>query len=644
MAGLKYEYQTLEKGKIRCLHVVGRRDDGNIVIRLEDVVLEEADNTYTAISYTWGSANIVHRVCIGDRYLTVQDNAWQFLKHCWQVRSSIPDSVHHLNHAITERLWVDSICINQNDNVEKSTQVALMGEIYSKASHVFVWLDKVSEHSCLGYEATHSTGRLHASALPLTTALEETTSSCHAQKGGLRRAILCEADRIMRHPYWGRLWVVQEVRLARRRRLVLGSYCFKLSQIGALQHYIDAIRETDVAGQHPLPWFLQPSANSQDTSRGFWPSRIEELYYTSFSKLTSLEISLPQPMIRVAEYFDEQSCQDKRDILYGLVAMTPWAGQITIDYTLRPEEVFLQALLLLQKENTIRPWREADKFQRNCAPMPSVLSFKREMGITIDSVIKCTKNIPTERAATIEARSLTIKLKLHRSARHLEKIEGPGKQAEPAIGASSSSSIGKCARRELPSPWQEFAFMLNGRTTLHVACHEFGTTFFNYFISEDENGQCWITKLDRSIADKLDIKLNRTNHLVDDVKEWGLEALGIDPDEFDASWSWSEELTISCSLLELVWMLDVPQRVPGHELDAPSSFSWWHLRLPLGPLHARGPGQTCLFIEEQQGRTCLYLEEKHNDLVGVFDPNFPSRLPPLRPKHPSEVFRKRDYK
>jgi hypothetical protein len=64
-------------------------------------------------------------------------------------RLSITENLHSAlrqlrqteNHRI---LWVDAVCINQSDDVEKGRQVALMGEIYKRASSVLVWLAPAS--------------------------------------------------------------------------------------------------------------------------------------------------------------------------------------------------------------------------------------------------------------------------------------------------------------------------------------------------------------------------------------------------------------------------------------------------------------------------------------------------------------------
>lgn len=49
--------------------------------------------------------------------------------------------LRHLRKREKQRfLWIDAICINQNDNKEKACQVQLMEEIYQQAENVHVWL------------------------------------------------------------------------------------------------------------------------------------------------------------------------------------------------------------------------------------------------------------------------------------------------------------------------------------------------------------------------------------------------------------------------------------------------------------------------------------------------------------------------
>jgi hypothetical protein len=105
--------------------------------------------SYEALSYVWGTSDLSTNVYI----------------HCngevTAVRSSLAGALKRLRLATSARIiWVDAICINQDDNEEKSYQVPLMGSIYSSASRVVVWLgdgnlQQINETAlCIGLIAT----------------------------------------------------------------------------------------------------------------------------------------------------------------------------------------------------------------------------------------------------------------------------------------------------------------------------------------------------------------------------------------------------------------------------------------------------------------------------------------------------------
>jgi hypothetical protein len=57
------------------------------------------------------------------------------------VTPNLHVALKHFRHAARRRvLWVDAMCINQNDPDEKSEQVPMMGEIYRRATKVYAWL------------------------------------------------------------------------------------------------------------------------------------------------------------------------------------------------------------------------------------------------------------------------------------------------------------------------------------------------------------------------------------------------------------------------------------------------------------------------------------------------------------------------
>lgn len=91
---------------------------------------------FEALSYTWGSSDQpLARSAVDGKYTI-------------HITSSLALALRHLREKERERtLWVDAICINQTDNAEKAIQVNFMGEIYSKATKVVVWVGTEENNS-----------------------------------------------------------------------------------------------------------------------------------------------------------------------------------------------------------------------------------------------------------------------------------------------------------------------------------------------------------------------------------------------------------------------------------------------------------------------------------------------------------------
>jgi hypothetical protein len=84
---------------------------------------------YTALSYTWGSPDDTRMIELDGQSFEIRRNLWDFLNEARARGGKRPD-----------RLWIDAICIHQAHVSERNHQVGLMGEIYSKAENVVVWL------------------------------------------------------------------------------------------------------------------------------------------------------------------------------------------------------------------------------------------------------------------------------------------------------------------------------------------------------------------------------------------------------------------------------------------------------------------------------------------------------------------------
>ena len=99
-----------------CLH-------GNMRV----VNLEEKPD-FAALSYVWGTFGTTRKIIhFGSVRMELTDNCWSALWHL--VKQLGPFTV-----------WVDAICINQDDENEKVAQLSLMKDIYSAARPTYIWL------------------------------------------------------------------------------------------------------------------------------------------------------------------------------------------------------------------------------------------------------------------------------------------------------------------------------------------------------------------------------------------------------------------------------------------------------------------------------------------------------------------------
>lgn len=90
-------------------------------------VTTETIGSYFALSYVWGSDERSHSLTCNEQTIQITFNLWEALRG---IRSN--------SEAMA--LWIDAICINQNDTAEKTDQLKLMSFIYKGAQQVLIWL------------------------------------------------------------------------------------------------------------------------------------------------------------------------------------------------------------------------------------------------------------------------------------------------------------------------------------------------------------------------------------------------------------------------------------------------------------------------------------------------------------------------
>ncbi len=103
-----------------------------------------------ALSYTWGD----HR--------SDSLSIWTIVLP--RLRENLSLALQHFEQEeLALRIWIDSICINQNDKEEMTQQVSMMADIFARARMVLAWLGPGESGAEKGIETLR---RLGVEALP----------------------------------------------------------------------------------------------------------------------------------------------------------------------------------------------------------------------------------------------------------------------------------------------------------------------------------------------------------------------------------------------------------------------------------------------------------------------------------------------
>jgi hypothetical protein len=117
-------------------------------------------------------------------------------------------------------LWVDAICINQDDLEERAIQVKRMGLIYRQASRVVAWLGLASGDSKLALEVLQNLGRQvemsDSQRLFDAPEAEEEWWVGQGMSPPQYRALV----ELIARPWLQRVWVIQEIALANNSALI----------------------------------------------------------------------------------------------------------------------------------------------------------------------------------------------------------------------------------------------------------------------------------------------------------------------------------------------------------------------------------------------------------------------------------------
>lgn len=351
------KYSQLSSDQIRLL--APQFDDaGNLTWKLESVQLPTGDADgetvtlcdYDALSYTWGAQDQTFHINCNGQALGVHRN----------LNSALPFLARRLQQADSppRRIWIDAVCINQHDDDEKMIQIGRMASIYRRATQLIVWFGP-------GHGAHNN-----ETAIALLPRIIEVGKATFAYLMDSRQpepdfsyastpdasspvwGVLCD---ILFNDWYSRLWVVQEVAMARSTVGLVGDRAFDLDTVETALGFMLGILANqseklgpglDILRREGLRRgfdFLRLLDNMSTISiRGYFHrSRDIEFQRTSVPQGPSSTTSdcSPSPQVSVLEGSDHllhalhlttmsHKCFDPRDRVFGVLGFAEHTAQV----------------------------------------------------------------------------------------------------------------------------------------------------------------------------------------------------------------------------------------------------------------------------------------------------------------------------
>ena len=335
----KYSYTPLREDvrQIRLIHILPGVWDDALSCQLHIVSLEEGPD-YRALSYTWADPNPTIAILLDGYRFHVGLNLGKVLK---RLRRATEKMI----------IWIDALCINQTDFIEKEIQVDLMKDIYEGCEEVMMWLgepegdlnfdrqvieNKLVPWNDLGpdldlgsFDETMFGGSDALAALSLVYIVsrnkpihewpflvqDDDKTSWKATENFKKAAT--GLQKLANLPYWSRIWIVQEVVLPQVATVVYGPWRAPWSMFADCAKNL-MLHATGGNASCCGAEFLK-------LDNEIW-SALEKLYYevnplVHFQTIRRFGSSGNQGLQALLQNFISREATDKRDKVYALFSL-----------------------------------------------------------------------------------------------------------------------------------------------------------------------------------------------------------------------------------------------------------------------------------------------------------------------------------
>lgn len=398
-----YEYRPLQSPRhIRLLKLCkqGRSKEPHCELLHFDI---DTAPPYDALSYTWGLQEPSIPLSVDKKRILATPAVEEFLTFQWSKLSS-------------KLFWIDAVCIDQKNDIEKTAQIPLMTKIYQSANRVVVWLAPPDTlESCTLIRSAVMDEALsedilydqYPNAYRLMPELSRTRSSVH-------REVAC----FLSHPWFGRTWIIQELSVASVIHFLYKGTSFRYSEIAWL--ISEASSESSQIFRLQLNhWHAMQEDKAKQTlpSWGEAMSLFERMRNCAITLLSirstvqeGSRLDLPKVLRHTALF----QCKDSRDRIFALHGLVDdeTAQSIPPDYTKSAEELCRSLTHYgLQSPNWFELLRLATRTYptRKRNPRPSS-SWMVELEATLNHEALQPAREPTKGAVELRDKTATVQL------------------------------------------------------------------------------------------------------------------------------------------------------------------------------------------------------------------------------------------
>lgn len=288
---------------------------------------------YEALSYVWGGKEFTAEITLETEPYFITPN--------------LEMAMRHLRRPSVERtLWVDALCINQHDLVERSQQVLLMKDIYARCTVDLAWMLtennvlRLSARIAVLYKAFELMKRISFKDAETLAEMRDGPSLAHSQNtvpGAFLLSVEEQEALIAAFGYtdiWYRIWTMQELSYAPQVRLVAGPHELDWDVVAAFlgdRPYADAFHAAfgHRGGGRALDLFFSGSVRVHDQRRALWDGDYRST------------------LLDVLARFQQNGAPDPRDCVYGILGLVTDQHGIVVDYTKPATQVFVDTALSL---------------------------------------------------------------------------------------------------------------------------------------------------------------------------------------------------------------------------------------------------------------------------------------------------------